>query len=101
LFGLGGVLDEVTDSGARGGVAGIGDGDQGGDLVDFGFGVAEGGKAAAAHGAAGAVVAFGEFDLQVPYAVVGAPGFGQALPSSLPVWGSVQPHRLNVRPFIG
>ncbi len=27
--------------------------------------------------------------------------FGQALPSSLPVWGSVQPHRLNVRPFMG
>ena len=74
LFGPGGVLDKVTDSGARGDVVRIGDGDQGADLVDFGFGVAEGGKTAAAHGASGAVVTFGEFDLQVPHAVVGAPG---------------------------
>ncbi|MGH4006707.1 MAG: hypothetical protein ACRDTH_00800 [Pseudonocardiaceae bacterium] len=73
LFGAVGVLDEVTDSGSRGGVAGIGDCDEGADLVEFGFGVPECGEATATHGVA-SFVASREFDLDVPHAVIGAPG---------------------------
>jgi hypothetical protein len=67
-------LDQVADAGEFDRIAVVGDGERLTDLGEFVISLGLPGEPSSPLRAAGAVDAGGEFDLEVPHAVVGVPG---------------------------